>query len=236
MNLVAVITKENLKKQLKIVFNNSSYLSFIEIRLDTFYPINYNSLENLLKEIKSKNFKTIITFRHFSEGGKINISENEREKIICSLVSQNTKLIDYIDIECLSKIKDNIISIAKRYNKKVILSTHFLSKNEKENLSKLENCLFKMTKFTKNKNLFLKIVMNIDNFNNYIKLTKIVFKTFKNFKKVTLFTTGKTSFVSRLIGCLLNMPFVYITPEKPVISTQPNIQSFLTGIKLIGLK
>lgn len=267
MNIIAVITKQNLNTQLKILRKYSHSVNVVELRLDSFYPINYEQINKLFINLKSKiiNLKSIITFRHFSEGGKVKVNDQERKNIISNLIFQNHKLIDYIDIEFSSSIRDDIISLGQKYNKKIIVSKHFLTKNYTENFKKLQKILLPMFSLTREEHIIVKLVTNVDKFENYLAQLRYVYSlllrkclttntiihnlksttirnrhlnvgyVYNTFKNFTFFTIGKTALISRLISCILKMPLIYVTPLKPVIPTQPNLKTLLENLKKLGL-
>lgn len=232
MNLVGVLTYPQQEKQIKLLKKYKQYIFAVEIRVDTFYPevIKVSQILKRLKKIFPK-VKTIITFRNKKEGGKIDIKEQIRKQVISFLLTENHKFIDYIDIEYKSKIRDEIVFLAKQFSKKLILSYHFLKPIQKSTFVKSLSSIKKMVK-NKKQNIVVKIVINTDNFNYYFQLLKEVYKTKLNF---TFFTVGRTSLLSRCFAFLLNMPLVYAGILKPVIKTQPDLCSTIQLAKNLGI-
>lgn len=236
-NLVAVLTNGNIQNQIRILKTYIKYISFIEIRVDTFYP-NINQVEKILTKLKQifPKIKIILTFRAKNEGGKIKITEKLRKKIIIDLLKKYNKYIDFVDIEYRSKIKKEIRKIVqKKYNKNLIISSHIFT--PEPSLKKIKNIITNIKKFIsfyKNKSI-IKIAISSDNFKYYLNILKEVHKI-TDFKKTTFFTIGKTSLLSRSIAIILNMPLVYVAIKKPVISTQPSINQIIEVLSQMGFK
>ncbi len=233
-NIVAVLTYPNIQQQLKLLRYYLKYISAIELRIDTFWPHNIKKIPILLFQLR-RSFPQkaiIVTFRFYKEGGKLKISETQRLKVISEIVSQYHKFINYIDIEYFSLIYKDVLKLAQRYNLKTIVSWHLLTKTTKVNFIKK---ITKLKPLQNKKNLFIKIVVNEPEFNSYFEKLRLIFKKFKTFKKLTFFTIGNTSLFSRIIGYILEMPFIYAASQKPVITTQPSIKSLIKIFKKMGL-
>jgi 3-dehydroquinate dehydratase type I len=226
-NLVAVITNNNINYQLALLKKYKSLINAIEIRVDTFYKENkIEETFKIIKKIKEHfpDSKIIITFRKFDEGGYKKVTEKTRGFIISNIVTKCHRYIDFIDIEYFSKIKNQIINLAKNYKKTVILSFHELTKTPKT--KKILKIAKQMQKFIKTKKCkyLIKIVFKNDLFANYLKVLKAIYLTEKrNFKKISIFTTGKTSLISRTICMILDMPIVYGATARPVVASQPSV-------------
>jgi len=234
MNIVCVLTDKNINKQISIVNKYKKYISAIEIRVDTFYP-KIEKIGDVLEKIKKNlpEIKIILTFRKFLEGGKVKISENKRKEILTKILDERHKLIDYIDIEFNSKIKKDILLIAKKYKKILIISSHFINKTI--SIKKFVKIIKLMDKFLiqKRQNGLVKIVIKSDEFKHYFRFLKEIHRL--KLKNITFFATGKMSLLSRSINVVLKMPLVYIAILRPAISTQPNIKEFIKTLNKIGI-
>lgn len=233
MNIVGVFTSENIEKQIKLVKKYKDFLYALEVRVDTFYP-NIEKVNEILAKLKLMfpKLKIILTCRSYKEGGLVKLSDTTRYEILSSILKQNYKHVDWIDIEYLSKIRNKIIFLAKKFSKKLILSYHILKKqNCRQKFNTFLKYFEKLSK--KNRNRIVgKIVINTDNFQFYFSLLKFLHK--KNLD-ISFFTVGKTSTLSRCFALMLNMPFVYATILKPVVKTQPDINKIVNLAKSLGL-
>ncbi len=234
MKIVCVITKEDLQQQIKTIKKYKNYIYAVEVRIDTFYP-DKEKVDKILKLLYKRfpKIKKIITFRKFSEGGKIKIGENQRKNFLIPVITNNYSYIDYVDIEFNSKIKNEIIKYIKEHKKIVILSAHFLT-NKPISFSKFNKKLEEILKYVKLQriNYIIKVVLNINKFKQYFNFLRTIYAIDK--KNVSFFTIGKTSLISRAIGVVLNMPLVYVTTKSPVIASQPDISKFLAVLKNMG--
>ena len=234
MSIVCVLTNKNIDKQISIVKKYKKHIYAIEIRVDTFYP-KIEKIIHILEKIKKNlpEIKIILTFRKFSEGGKVRIAEDKRKEILIEILSEKHKLIDYIDIEFNSKIKKDLLLAVKKYKKTLIVSSHFIKKQI--GIKKFVKIIRLMDKFLKQNEQkgIIKIVIKSDNFKHYFKFLKEIYRI--KLKNLTFFATGKMSLLSRSINVLLKMPLIYIAILKPVISTQPNIKDFTKTLKKIGI-
>lgn len=234
-NIVLVITYRDIispKILLKINFF-LKYLYAVEVRVDTFPGDKLKKITSLLQKVKSLGLRTILTFRSFKEGGfGGGISDKKRFLIIKSLIKENFRFIDFIDIEFFSEIKNKVINLAKKYNKKVILSFHQLE-NKKFDSSILTKNIKKIVCFGKRNCCLVKIVCFIPEFEEYFYLLRKIYFLDKEFKTVTFFTTSSTALISRVVSFLLKMPLVYTTISRPVVKTQPSLKDFIDVIKKI---
>ncbi len=233
-NLAVVLSNKNSKMELLLLKQNLKYIKFIELRADMFYP-DLELVHKMLKHLSSFNKKIILTFRSVLEGGKIKVSNTKIFDFISTILSQNSNNIDYLDIELLSKNKTKLVQLAKKYDKKIIFSSHLINVNEKYNISRIKSLIPKILSLKKNGNI-IKIVSKTDNFKNYFETLKQLFKSKQLHQKypVTFFTIGKTSLISRLIGIILNMPIIFVSLTKPVIKSQPDIKSILKNLEKLG--
>jgi 3-dehydroquinate dehydratase type I len=242
-NIVGVLTSKNIEQQLYLLKKNKNFISFLEIRIDSFYknktiekiPYVLKKIKDLLPEVK-----TILTFRKFEEGGCIKISENTRFDVISKILEKYYQYIDFVDIEFFSEIKNKVIQLVKKYKKTIILSYHRFNLNtDIKNIKKIIGDIKKIQKFVtiKKCRYIIKIVFQCNQFRDYLKILKNVYnmpnKT--NFKKITIFTIGKTSLLTRVVCLILNMPLVYGATISSVIPTQPTIIELIRIKKLIGI-
>lgn len=230
INIAVSLTKNDFNRQIKLLRKYTSKIKFLEIRADTFYPEKENITKILTKIsplIKQKKISTILTFRSFSEGGKIKLSPQKITNFVSQILHENQKHINFIDIEINLRNKKQLINTTKKYNKKIIYSVHYLNNNEDTNIDKIRKLKIKNKGYH-----ILKIVAKIDSFNKYFETLKNL--KHKNYHNTTFFTVGKTSLLSRLISVILKMPLVFVSLAKPVIKSQPDIKTFLSSIHKIG--
>jgi len=241
-NIIAVFTSKNTEKQLNLLKKNQNFIHAIEVRVDTFYKNDFSieTISHIIKKIQDflPKTKIIITFRQFNEGGYIKVSDNTRFYVISKILEESFKNIDYIDIEFYSKIRNKVINLAKKYNKSLILSYHKLKRtNDNEKILKIIKQIVKFAKNSVKCKNFIKIVIKCDKYDYFLEILKNVYKTSKKidiFKKMTIFSIGKTSLLTRLTSIILDMPLVYGAISTAVIQTQPNIDKLISIKKDLG--
>ena len=214
---LAIPIKSDNYRDIELIINEGikSGSNFIEFRFD------YIENEELLKPILLKNLKELIpadvisifTLRHHSEGGKLELSEDRREKIILRLIEAKP---DYIDIEMnsnrslLEKIKD----ISDTNDTKLIFSSHDFIKtpNFDDSIStvdKFEHLLLDELKFnikTINSSVY-KLIFTAQEFkDNFISIKICNFYSKLN-RKIISFCMGDLGIISR-IYCLKNGAFL----------------------------
>ncbi|MCS7152091.1 MAG: type I 3-dehydroquinate dehydratase [Endomicrobia bacterium] len=236
MKLVAVLTGQNLNKELDIFKKYKNYIYAVEIRADFLYP-ELSKINKIITKLKSlsPSTKIILTFRSKAEGGKTKISENQRKNIITNLLKENHKYVNFVDIEFFSKIFPHIAKLTNNYHKKLIISCHFNKTISEKKLIQVFNKIKNKTFHTHYKPI-IKIVVRRQNLNQYFNMLRKLNSFKRNiFTNLSIFTIGKTSVQSRLIGLLIKMPLVYSSLYLPVISTQPTLPQLLNFASKIGI-
>jgi 3-dehydroquinate dehydratase-1 len=114
--MVGSIDKGNLKKAVR------QGADLIELRLDTLPTRNKASILKAVKVFRNDGgIPLILTIRSKIEGGRFAIKDSERLKLFHTLIP----FVDGVDIELGSKkIIKQVISSAKKYKKRVIVSYH----------------------------------------------------------------------------------------------------------------
>ncbi|MCS7228306.1 MAG: type I 3-dehydroquinate dehydratase [Endomicrobia bacterium] len=236
--IVAVVTGENFVKELEVLKEYKSYINAVEIRVDYIYP-HLTTIPEILKKIKSisPSIEIILTFRWEKEGGKTNISENQRKKILFSLIQQNYKTVTFLDIEYRSPIFNEIQKFAISHKKKLIVSIHFTRNSKPHHIHKTVLSMIKSIQHKYINKSIIKVVIHSNNFMQYFNILSCLYRnlSLNSLKNLTIFTTGKTALTTRLIAMLLNMPLVYTATHTPVASNQPQISQLVEKIPLLGV-
>jgi 3-dehydroquinate dehydratase-1 len=93
----------------------------VEARIDLFNSAEIESILNALKRIKQTTRLPVIgTIRRPADGGRKSMPENTRLEIFKAIIP----LVDCVDGEIDAPITDEVIRLAKRRKKKVIISYH----------------------------------------------------------------------------------------------------------------
>ncbi len=215
-----------------------------ELRFDYINEVQFltkDFIQSLLNCIQPK-IPVIITLRKSSEGGKTNINEGERIKILKMLIEAKPRYID-IEISIDQKSLVELIHLASTQKVTIIFSYHnfedtptyakandllvnFLKKLIKEmsvDLKIVENSIFKLV-FTANSfgdNLLP------------LKLNKI--KSSKKLKLIS-FCMGDIGFFSRIFCVFSGSLFTYASFEEKTAPGQMNIAEMREILKLMNFK
>ena len=99
----------------------SLHVDVLELRVDQYANLDIEYIVNNVRERKDSGPALILTVRNTeSEGGKSGISDDKKLEIFQAV----TPLVDAIDIELSSPIVSEVIDLAKKNNKLVIVSSH----------------------------------------------------------------------------------------------------------------
>ncbi|MHA1754863.1 MAG: type I 3-dehydroquinate dehydratase [Candidatus Odinarchaeia archaeon] len=189
---------------------NDESVDLIELRLDYLSPFpDYTQLKNLFTIKKPK----IITIRSKKEGGKLNLPESERIKIIDKVLKEK---IEYIDLEySLKNVKKRIIA-AQDNNVKIILSYHDF--NQTPSLNELKN------KFQKMKQLkpdIIKIATYVNSTKDVFTLLNLLDYGVESNSNVTIIGMGEKGKVTRILNPLLGSKIIYCSlPSEPAAPGQ----------------
>jgi 3-dehydroquinate dehydratase-1 len=117
--IVAIIHDQVSVRALKTLREQGA--DILEARIDLFHSSEIESIIKSLKKIKETSHLPVIgTIRRPADGGRKSMSENTRLEIFKAI----TPLVDCVDGEIDAPITDEVIRLAKRRKKKVIISYH----------------------------------------------------------------------------------------------------------------
>ncbi len=198
IRICVVVTGENMKEFLDNLDKAQKETDLVELRVDYIKNLELEDLDIIKKKLKKK---AIFTFRKKDEGGKAEISEEERLKFINKAV----KLFDYIDIEFSSIDKESAV-VKNAQN--LIVSYHDFEKTPPyEDLEKILNDM------AKTEAGILKLVTmsngRADNFN----LMKLLVKN-KTGKNVIILGMGEEGRPTRILAPLKGSYLTYASINK----------------------
>lgn len=119
MQICVAVGEKSINKLIMLISNVDFQADLIEFRLDYLEALDYSELEKLLEKMK---LPVILTVRRKNEGGKFKGSEEDRSKILKTLIDLRP---DFIDIELSSPfLTEDFADSAKRVGVKIIGSYH----------------------------------------------------------------------------------------------------------------
>ncbi len=111
---IAIADRENNK------FTKSTFVDILEIRVDQFKKTDPIYVRNIIKTRRKIGLPLILTVRNKEEGGQKDISKELKLRIF----KECMPLVDAVDIELRSPILSEVIKIARKNKKVVIVSWH----------------------------------------------------------------------------------------------------------------
>jgi len=106
------------KEENKII--KSLFVDILEIRVDQFKKLDPKHIQKIIANRRKIRIPLILTLRSKEEGGQRDISNELKLKIF----RENIALVDAVDIELKSPILTEVVKVAKKNKKKVIISSH----------------------------------------------------------------------------------------------------------------
>jgi 3-dehydroquinate dehydratase-1 len=117
--VVGVLTDPDNKKALRDALKIG--IDALEFRIDHFKYVDIDRLLDFAQYVHRKGPRIIVTVRSIDEGGKYLIADSKRLEIFSAL----TPVVDAVDVELSSRaILKDVVKVAKRFRKKVIVSYH----------------------------------------------------------------------------------------------------------------
>ena len=98
----------------------SAFVDILEIRVDQFKTVNPIYVKNVIKTRRKIGVSLILTVRNKKEGGQKDIPD----KLKLSIFKECIPLVDAVDIELKSPILSEVVKIAKKNRKAIIVSWH----------------------------------------------------------------------------------------------------------------
>ena len=192
---------------LEKVFHHKITANILELRLDSLFFSELFKIEKL-KEI---NLPIILTIRHPMEKRSQCLdchlfpSKYLTEYQRLNLFLKYIPLVDFIDIEFNSCIRDEVIRLSQQYQKKIIISYHdFNASPDKYTINKM---LVQCTKFHGS---ILKIAATFSNLSTALEFMEYG-HALRNQHQVIFIPMQKMGILFRIFGFLYETHFTYVT-------------------------
>jgi 3-dehydroquinate dehydratase-1 len=214
--------------------------NLIELRFDYISSVKILSME-LLKKLSSiiqPHNPVIFTFRDYSQGGQIQINQDQCLKIYNMFIKVKPNYID-LEMNTDNKILDEIINLAYQNSVKLIFSYHnfenTLSFNEatdlihKFNTKLIQELSLDSEKF---EGIINKVVFTAQNFEDNIIPLRLCRES-SNAKKIISFCMGPLGIFSRITCVLAGSFLTYTFLEEQTAKGQINIEKMKEVYELI---
>jgi len=182
----------------------SLFVDILEIRVDQFKELGLKYINRIVANRKKIGVPLILTVRSKEEGGQKDISD----ELKLNIFRENISLVDAVDIELKSPILANIIKLAKKNKKIIIISWH--------NFKSTPNDKFLKDILIRAKNNGAHIVKiaakanNIDDVSNLAKFTRE-----NKTKNLITISLGEIGSLSRLAFPAFGSLITYAYNKKP---------------------
>jgi 3-dehydroquinate dehydratase-1 len=209
--IVVILHDQAPVRSLKTLKGNGA--DIVEARIDLFHSAEIESILNSLKRIKQTSRLPIIaTIRRSEDGGKRSVPDHTRLEFFKVIIP----LVDCIDTEIDSPITDEVIRLAKRRKKKVIVSYH----NFKETPS--DQHLVKLIRKGKIKGGdIVKLAVTGRNVDDVARLLTLTHKH-RDTHLITI-SMGKKGQISRVVAPLFGSLLTYGYVDSPIAPGQLSI-------------
>ena len=200
---------------------NGYCVDILEIRVDQFRKLNPDHIRNTILDKKKAGLPLILTVRNKEEGGQKNISDIFKLNIF----RENISLVDAVDIELKSPVLSEVVKLAKKNKKTVIISWHnFISTPNDKFLKNI------LSRAKKNGANIVKIAARANKTEDIIRLIKFTYEN-KNKNLITV-SLGAMGSISRLIFPKFGSLITYSYITKPSGTGQIPLEKLQEHLRL----
>jgi 3-dehydroquinate dehydratase I len=222
------VTKRSVNRQIALVITDqetnaqikSLGVGLLELRADLFKKLDPAYMVDQIKHRKLLKIPLLLTLRNQKQEGAVKIfSDDLKLKIIDAALP----LVDMVDIELSSPLLKKIVAAARRLNKKVIISSHYLQGMPKDLESvfrKSVNAKADIVKIAA-KAKTIKDVMTMVNFTHRHRETPLI-----------TMSLGPVGAISRLVLPAAGSLYTYTFLNKPAASGQVDVLTLKSHMKV----
>ncbi|MDO8735068.1 MAG: type I 3-dehydroquinate dehydratase [Elusimicrobiota bacterium] len=196
-------------------------IDILEIRIDQFRKLNPDHIRNIILNRKKAGLPLILTVRNKEEGGQKNISALSKLNIF----RKNISLVDAVDIELKSPVLKDVVKLAKKNKKTVIISWHTFISTPSDKF--LKNILIQAKK---NGADIVKIAAKANKSEDIIRLAK--FTSANKNKNLITVSLGALGSISRLIFPKFGSLITYSYVTKPSGTGQIPLEKLQEHLRL----
>ena len=182
----------------------SLYVDILEIRVDQFKKLDSNYVRGVIASKKKIGVPLILTVRSKEEGGQKGIAD----EIKLNIFKENISSVDAVDIELNSPILTDIVKLAKKNKKVIIISWHNFKSTPNEKF--LKTVLIKAKKSGAH---VVKIAAKANRIDDVIKLAE--FTRENKAKNLIVISLGGIGSISRLLFPMFGSLITYAYIKKP---------------------
>ncbi len=214
-HIALVITDQETNAQIK-----NLGVGLLELRVDLFKELNLGHVIGQIKHRKLLKIPLLLTLRNqkkegavkiFSDGLKIQIIENALD------------LVDMVDIELSSPLLMQVIGLARKHKKKVIVSSHFLEGMPRDLGSILKKSLSTRADV-------VKIAAKANSFDDVMTMLAFTHRHRKH--GLITMSLGPLGAISRLVFPAAGSQYTYTFLNKPTAAGQVDVKTLKSHLKI----
>ena len=213
--IALVITDQETNAQIK-----SLGVGLLEMRVDLFKKLDPAYVIDQIKHRKRLKIPLLLTLRNQKKEGATKVFSDEKK---LQIISAALPLVDMIDIELSSPLLKQVLLLARKLKKKVIVSSHHLNSMPHD----LES-IFKKSLSTRAD--IIKIAAKAQTFNDVMTMLNFTHRH-RQYPIITM-SLGPIGAISRLILPAAGSRYTYTFLNKPTASGQVDVMTLKSHFKV----
>ena len=213
--IALVITDQETNAQIK-----NLGVGLLELRADLFKKLDPDYIIAQIKHRKSLKTPLLLTLRNQKNEGAVRIFSDELK---WQIITAALPLVDKIDIELSSPLLKQVVSLARKLGKKVIVSSHHLQGMPQD----LESILKKSLSTRAD---IVKIAAKANSFDDVMTMLAFTHRHHKH--GLITMSLGPVGAISRLILPAAGSQYTYTFLNKPTASGQVDVVTLRSHLKV----
>jgi len=213
--IALVITDQETNAQIK-----SLGVGLLELRVDLFKKLDPSYIIDQIKHRKLLKTPLLLTLRNQKNEGAVKIFSDEKK---FEIISAACALVDMIDIEFSSPLLKQVVLLARKHGKKVIVSSHYLQ-SMPHNLESI----FKRSLSARAD--IVKIAAKANSFDDVMTMLAFTHRHRKH--NLITMSLGPAGAISRLILPAAGSLYTYSFINKPTASGQVDVATLKSHLKV----
>jgi len=212
--IALVITDQETNAQIK-----NLGVGLLELRADLFKKLDPAYITDRIERHKPLKIPLLLTLRNQKNEGAIKIFSNELKM---QIITTALPLVDMIDIELRSPLLKQVIILARKLNKKVIVSSHYLKGMPRDLESVFKELL-------NAKGDIVKIAAKANSFDDVLAMLNFTHRHHRH--NLISMCLGPWGTISRLVLPAAGSRYTYTFLNKPTASGQVDVKTLKSHLK-----
>jgi 3-dehydroquinate dehydratase-1 len=195
-------------------------VGLLELRVDLFKKLDPAYIVDQIKHRKLLKIPLLLTVRNQKKEGAVKVFSDEKK---WEIIHAALPLVDKIDIELSSPLLKQVVTLARKLGKGVIVSSHHLQGMPRD----LES-IFK--KSLSSRADIVKIAAKANGFDDVMTMVAFTYRHHKH--PLITMSLGPLGAISRLILPAAGSQYTYTFPNKPTASGQVDVKTLKSHLKV----